>query len=115
MRTDQEYKNLEAERDALAARVVEMRGWVTVAKSINEWDGMPPGIHAAIDSIFSILATPDDSAAILARHDAAIWLEAAEVCEKIGDAPWADVECPTPHDCSEALRARAAAELEKAQ
>lgn len=66
MSTNEEYKNLEAERDALAARVAEMREALTYYANFGD-DGVP-----VEDVAKAALATPDDSAAILARRDAAI-------------------------------------------
>lgn len=66
-------KKVEAKRDALAARVQEMREVVQYY-----WDNGPTS--SLYYKANEALATPDDSAAILARRDAAIWQEAAEVC-----------------------------------
>lgn len=61
---------------------------------------------------------PDTSAAILARRDAAIWREAAEVCDAqalyFDKAMMPSTACGAAK-CRYALRAKAAAELEKAQ
>lgn len=122
MRTNEEYKNLEAERDALAARVAAMRealgGLVAWAYDLKRQDPVSDLLKAR-----KALATPDDSAAILARHDASIWLEAADVCERISDEyreregyryPELKTDAEAgASDCEAALRARAA-ELGKA-
>jgi len=42
---------------------------------------------------------------IAAQADA--YERAAEVCRALGDAPLADIEHPTPHDCADAIRALA--------
>ena len=96
MRTEAEWKNLEAERDALAARVQEMRRLLSVMFDKYE-DGTPcydePEDGAFIGYAFHLndddfnacvksIATPDTSAQILARRDAAIWMEAAEVLKQ---------------------------------
>ena len=66
MRTEAEWKNLEAERDALAARVQEMR--VAIKKCRFDSLNMT---FADLDYIKRAFATPDTSAQILARRDAA--------------------------------------------
>jgi len=83
---------LEAERDALAARVQEMREAIKKCRfdSLNM-------TFADLDYIKRAFATPDTSAQILKRRDAAIWMEAAEVCALKRYAT----------DCSYALRAKA--------
>ena len=68
---------LEAERDALAARVQEMREAIKKCRfdSLNM-------TFADLDYIKRAFATPDTSAQILKRRDAAIWMEAAEVLKQ---------------------------------
>lgn len=95
MRTEQEYLNLEAERDALAAQVQEMREALEEVQSLISESSGVYGLHLNGDSspwseleqggrferlcgLPEALATPDTSAAILARRDAAIWMEAAD-------------------------------------
>jgi len=108
---DARISELKAERDALAARVQEMRRLLSVMFDKYE-DGTPcydePEDGAFIGYAFHLndddfnacvksIATPDTSAQILARRDAAIWMEAAEVCALKRYAT----------DCSYALRAKA--------
>lgn len=86
-----------AERDALAARVLEMREALDMTYLLE----ISGGAYYDFDELRTkSLATPDTSAAILARRDAAVWMEAAEVCT--------DLSCIDPKDsCAEALRAKA--------
>ena len=126
MRTEQEYKDLEAERDAaiasfhaaqtqvvgwqkqceeLAARVQEMRealahnqqvfAEIYHARMKPNW--FTNGAHAAEQHFFiwlnkgkvateEALATPDTSAKIIAELKAAVWMEAAEVCNALRSA-----------------------------
>ena len=101
LRVSAECDRLIAERDALAARLQKMR---KALERISRWNGEfpPTGIFLkGTDETMSygaaygsngerdymrhvagqVLATPDTSAQILVRRDAAIWMEAAEVCE----------------------------------
>ena len=134
MRTEQEYKNLEAERDALilavadhvtvrseqyaqieqykadierlesqlglatssidalAARVAEMRSTLSVIVTAEwrAWGKLASPeefVRWAKSRANHAIAQDNDSAAILSRHDAAIWLEAAEVCRQCGMTP----------------------------
>ena len=107
MRTEQEYRNLEAERDALAARVQEMRDRLdyTLAyiEERDDWEGR----EAIIADVTNELATPDTSAQILARRDAAIWMEAAEVCKDVSAEETRPAGKGAATDCEEALRAKA--------
>ena len=127
MRTEQEYKNLEAERDALAVWVQEMREALRTLvddaeECLNEDDWMAmivslDAYHTASTCLEEVEGA-DDSAAILARRDQAIWLEAADVC-KARSAALVETNrmvsgVVSADECEAALRARAA-ELEKAQ
>ena len=106
MRTEAEWNSLEAERNdyqnrciclrrrieiadwelgELSARVQGMREalvsaqWAMTAP-LDEWKG--PVEFNALKKCNAALATPDTSAQILARRDAAIWMEAAEVLKQ---------------------------------
>jgi len=108
LRVSAECDRLIAERDALAARVQEMRVvFQVLAKGPKHYQ--TPDMVASELRVFCGYAqrvgnefdvscpTPDTSAQILARRDAAIWMEAAEVCALKRYAT----------DCSYALRAKA--------
>jgi len=103
---------LEAERDALlaehkvcleseyalAARVQEMReAGYGVRRFVMHYAASASTSRLA-ERFRVALATPDHTAQILARRDAAIWMEAAEVCYLKRYAA----------DCSYALRAKSA-------
>ena len=107
MNTNQEFMNMKAERDALAARVQEMREALgKVSMEANFFD-----VLVIARTANEALATPDTSAQILARRDAAIWMEAGEACDR--QALYFDkaMMSSTSHGaakCRDALRAKAA-------
>lgn len=127
----EEIKKLEAERDALAVLAQEMRealediqkcefaarveGLAEVLASIDDEHSQAGRLKDLVERRLlymtryadEALATPDTIAAILARRDAAVWVEAAEVCES-NDMSWADAEWNAAvKDCGLKLRAKA--------
>lgn len=121
MRTNEEYKNLKAERDALAARVAEMREAIEESRRWHKGDKWRFAVDEADRSAWqnqmnvleNILATPDDSAAILARRDEKTILECADLSPNDLNISAGDSPAEVWIKFRDALRARAA-ELGKA-
>ena len=125
-----EIHRLEAERAALAARVQEMGGalggiqdgpdplascprrvrcGVEDRDIKDRYDAAEYGYDALQYCAFiakQALVTPDTSAQILARRDAAVWSEAAEVCRDICECGKAEGYIPTASKVLAALRAK---------
>ena len=94
---------LRADSDALAARVQEMREALgKVSMEANFFD-----VLVIARTANEALATPDTSAQILARRDAAIWMEAAEICKAISAEETRPAGKGAATDCEDALRAKA--------
>lgn len=101
-----EIERLEAERDALAARVQEMRDAFALIKGGSE--NFKGGWSGTIQACDRCLDTPDTSAKILARMKADVCMEAADVCRH--DAGYyADysVEFNACLECEKSLRSKA--------